>query len=82
MKICDKDHRHSPQFQTLPEDQGQEGRHRCAGCAYEEGLKKGESPSPHLEFDFTTLPYSQAGTVRHKSPYVAFAKGYLDGLGS
>jgi hypothetical protein len=27
-----------------------------------------------------SLPESQAGTVRHKSPHAAFAKGYQDGV--
>jgi hypothetical protein len=30
--------------------------------------------------DFDTLPKSQAGNQRHKSPHAAWALGYLDGV--
>ncbi len=30
--------------------------------------------------DLDSLPESQASKVRHKSPHVAFAKGYQDGV--
>ena len=34
--------------------------------------------SPILSLD--SLPESQAGTVRHKSPHAAYAAGYLAGV--
>ncbi len=39
--ICDKEHRHDPMFESLPDDQGGDGRHHCAGCAYEKGYADG-----------------------------------------
>ncbi len=33
--ICKKAHRHDFFFATLPKDQSDPARHRCAGCAYE-----------------------------------------------
>ncbi len=39
--ICEKEHRYDPQYNDLPVVQGGEGRHRCAGCAYERGYEDG-----------------------------------------
>ena len=68
---CEKQHRYDPQYNNLPVDQGGAGRHRCALC-----------PNPKLKFllDLDSLPESQAGTVRHKSPHAAYAAGYLAGV--
>ena len=33
-----------------------------------------------LDLDLDSLPESQAGTVRHKSPHAAYAAGYLAGV--
>lgn len=81
-KICDKDHRHDRSFERLPRDQGSVGRHVCAGCAYERGYDLGidEVTVLDVERELDDLPESQASAVRHKSPYVAFALGYADGL--
>ena len=38
---CRKNHRYAITFRTLPVDQGGFGRHKCAGCAYERGIRDG-----------------------------------------
>jgi hypothetical protein len=78
--LCQKDHRYLGLFNNLPYDQGGEGRHKCAGCAYERGMEQGERMQEQMNLDLNSLPESQAGTVRHKSPHAAFAQGYLDGV--
>ena len=79
--ICQKQHRYNPDFESLPNDQSHfNGRHKCAGCAYEHGYKLGTTKAQSLEIDFNVLPDSQAGAVRHRSVQAAFAKGYLDGV--
>lgn len=78
--ICNKNHRYLEEFQDLPDAQDNEngGRHICAGCAYEEGLKDGLDGNPR-KTDFSHLPFSQAGTVRHKSAKAAYDLGYDNG---
>ena len=61
---CEKQHRYDPQYNNLPVDQGGAGRHR----------------KEKLDLDLDSLPESQAGTVRHKSPHAAYAAGYLAGV--
>lgn len=78
--ICQKDHRRNNEFALLPNDQGGDGRHKCAGCAYEAGLETGRWLQTFLNINFDDLDESQAGTVRHKSPHAAFALGYLRGV--
>ena len=78
--ICDKNHRHDPRFESLPDDQGGAGRHRCAGCAYEKGYADGLERKEKIDLDLDSLPKSQAGTVRHKSPHAAYALGYQRGV--
>lgn len=81
MGICTRNHRHDPFFDSLPEDQSQfNGRHKCAGCAYDEGYRMGSQRIRIVHMNFDDLPNSQAGTVRHKSVQAAFAKGYSDGI--
>lgn len=79
---CQKEHRHDAHFSRLPKDQGSFGRHVCAGCAYERGYQLGiqKITAIDIESEFNGLLDSQASSVRHKSPYVAFAIGYADGL--
>lgn len=79
MTICHKNHRYDDVFAQLPDDQGGDGRHKCAGCAYEEGYKQGLLRT-RKSLDFEALPDSQAGMVRHKSPYEAFELGYSHGF--
>ena len=80
MAICNKEHRFSDTFSALPQDQGGQGRHKCAGCAYELGFNAGRNFEENIQINLNSLPESQAGTVRHKSPHAAFAQGYLDGV--
>ncbi|HCG7383723.1 TPA: hypothetical protein NJ378_004564 [Vibrio parahaemolyticus] len=78
---CQLDHRYNPILETLPPDQSKfNGRHKCAGCAYDHGYNQGRLRSQILSIDYTLLPDSQAGTGRHRSVQAAFAKGYLDGV--
>lgn len=80
MSICKQSHRYNTLFISLPHDQGGEGRHKCCGCAYDQGYQAGLTRTGQLWVDLATLPDSQAGTVRHKSPQAAFADGYRDGV--
>ncbi|MBL0908303.1 hypothetical protein [Pectobacterium carotovorum] len=80
MTICNKSHRYNTTFINLPDDQGGEGRHKCCGCAYDQGYQSGLSRTEQVWVNLHVLPDSQAGTVRHKSPQAAFAEGYRDGI--
>lgn len=81
MTICQKRHRYDvPEFEQLPADQGGDGRHRCAGCAFDLGVEHGRKREPSIAVDFDSLPDSQAGSVRHRSPHAAYALGYLKGV--
>ncbi|PXW43465.1 hypothetical protein DFO54_111151 [Erwinia sp. AG740] len=80
MSICHKSHRYHPFFSRLPDDQGGEGRHKCCGCAYNQGYQAGFTRSDQVWVNLSDLPDSQAGTVRHKSPQAAFAEGYRNGM--
>ncbi|MGF1713324.1 hypothetical protein L4D08_00225 [Photobacterium chitinilyticum] len=80
MSTCQSEHRHYPEFEQLPHDQGGMARHKCCGCAYERGYALGLEREEGLNIDIDSLPVSQAGTVRHKSPHAAFAMGYQDGI--
>ena len=78
---CQLEHRYNPEFESLPHDQSKfNGRHKCAGCAYDIGYLLGIEKESSININFDNLPDSQAGTVRHKSVQAAFAKGYLDGV--
>lgn len=77
--ICKKAHRYLDKLADLPESQKpDEGRHKCAGCAYEQGLEDGRNGNTkHLSYN--VLPESQAGTGRHKSVQAAYDLGYAEG---
>jgi len=78
--ICTDPHRYDSDFDVLPESQANsEGRHKCAGCAYDQGYSDGLA-RVEPNFDAEDLPYSQAGVVRHKSPHAAYNMGYADGM--
>lgn len=36
--ICKKSHRHDSMFDVLSANQGNVGRHKCCGCAYDKGM--------------------------------------------
>lgn len=78
MHICNKRHRYNPMFSVLPENQGQTGRHRCAGCAFELALlnKAAGIPASNNDSFLETIPFSQAGEVRHKDAYAAYQMAY------
>jgi hypothetical protein len=77
--ICKLEHRYRPEFVELQDDQSYPPRHKCCGCAYEQGLIDGEAGkarNPQID----SWPVSQAGTVRHKSALEAYQLGYEKGL--
>ena len=78
--ICNRDHRYLDEYDSLLEAQDNRhgARHICAGCAYEEGLRDGLSGNDR-KTDLSHLPFSQAGTVRHKDAKEAYDKGYNEG---
>jgi len=80
-KLCDSDHRYLELFEVLPDHQGDIGRHKCAGCAYELGMRHARMgiASATSNRVLRALPRSQAGTVRHKDAYAAYLMGYDDG---
>lgn len=77
MSICNKNHRYLSEYASLPDAQDNRNgdRHICAGCAYEEGLHDATNGLPR-KTDLSHLPYSQAGTVRHKDAKSAYDEGY------
>lgn len=80
---CNKNHDSvQDAMSELPHDQGGDGRHKCAACAYEKGYEDGLNLVTRIDLDelFETLEDSQARGQRHKSPHAAYAKGYLDGV--
>lgn len=80
--ICKQGHRHNPMFSGLPENQGQTGRHKCSGCAYDLGKWHAMIGVPKFSDDsvLAELPESQASQVRHKDAFTAYLMGYDYGL--
>ena len=78
---CGSDHRYFIMFAKLPECQGDVGRHKCAGCAYELGKRHAQKGIACATGAWVLghLPESQAGTVRHKDAFTAYLMGYKDG---
>lgn len=76
--ICKKNHRFNPMFSVLPENQGQTGRHRCAACAHELAMLNKAAGIPISQDDsfLKSIPFSQAGEVRHKDAYTAYQLVY------
>lgn len=82
MAWCKKSHRFNDKFKDLPDSQeffDQPIRHFCAGCAYEQGFNHAKNGYAR-QIRFDELDQSQAGTVRHKDPVVAYNWGYDEGL--
>lgn len=80
---CSRDHSDIQEImEKLPIDQGGDGRHKCAACAYDKGYAAGYSSEDSLSIDkvLEGLDYSQAGSQRHRSPRAAFALGYYKGV--
>lgn len=76
--ICNKNHRYAPILESLPDDQSGSGRHKCAGCAFEQGVLDGLNNNP-MNLDYESLNDSQAGSGRHKDVYEAYKLGYQKG---
>jgi hypothetical protein len=77
--VCKREHRYLPNLEGLPESQAGEGRHKCAGCAYEQGFDHAfDGQARNLIIDL--LDDSQAGTGRHKDIEAAYELGYSTGL--
>lgn len=75
--ICQKEHRYYEEFASLPyaQDNQNQGRHVCAGCAYEQGVRDGlDNNIKRTRFD--DLESSQAGNVRHRDPLASYDLGY------
>ena len=72
-------HKYDKKLEELPRHQGKQGRHLCAGCAYQQGYEDGEKrEEPNLKF--SKLLGTQGGTGRHKSVECAYCLGYIDGF--
>jgi len=78
--ICEREHRYIPILENLSESQAGPGRHKCAGCAYEQGQHDAEN-GDERHLDPRTLDESQAGTGRHIDVQAAYEMGYTLGLG-
>ncbi len=75
---CNKGHRNAPILESLPDSQSGIGRHKCAGCAYEQGVIDGLN-NALKRLDCNTLNDSQAGSGRHKDVFEAYELGYAKG---
>ena len=76
--ICKHAHRYDHSFLYLADNQGQTGRHKCSGCAYELGRHHALVGAPKAQNDSVLehTPDSQAGTVRLKDAFEAYLLGY------
>ncbi len=80
---CKKNHSDIQDImKVMPDDQGGDGRHKCAACAYEKGYQDGLHRKQLIDIEgvLDSLAESQAKAQRHKSPHAAYAKGYADGV--
>ncbi len=81
-EICNKKHRYAKRYKSLPkaQDNRNGGRHICAGCAFKAGKRDGKVLGlPRKNLEELHLPFSQAGTVRHKDAYAAYLRGFAKG---
>ena len=79
MPICQSEHRYLPILEDLPDSQDGDGRHKCTGCAFEQGRDdgfEGRERQPNLN----QWSESQAGTGRHKDVWAAYDLGFGLGL--
>lgn len=67
---------------NLSIDQGGTGQHKCAACAYEQGLVNCTELEEEIDLKnlFNPLDESQAKEQIHKSPHTAYVKGYFYGV--
>ena len=80
---CELEHTESDLIvRDLPISQGSFERHKCASCAYEQGVKNGKAKL--LNFDLkkfiSSLPESQKEYRRHRSALEAYSLGFFHGL--
>lgn len=79
---CEKNHNATDIIvKDLPINQGGDGRHKCASCAYEKGFENGKN---HIsQFDIllfiNNLPESQKGLRRHRDVFEAYELGFYHG---
>ena len=81
--ICKNPHRYDASFDYLADYQGQTGRHKCSGCAFELGRHHALVGAPKAKNDSVLeyIPDSQAGFVRHKDAFEAYNHGYNSVIG-
>lgn len=79
---CNKNHRYLEEFRDLPnaQDDVNNDRHKCAGCAYVQGILDALNGRPKAATLSESIPDSQAGQVRHKDAYKAYELGYAHGI--
>lgn len=77
---CKEKHVHRSGLRNLPKSTSDFGvQFMCARCAYAQGFKAGEAGTPAPTFDPASLSQDESGETRHKSAYVAWALGFLEG---
>lgn len=80
---CNKDHTQSDSVvKTLRISQGSFERHKCASCAYEQGMENGKKKILHFDVEdfISKLDESQKGDRRHRSALEAYTLGFFHGL--
>ena len=83
VKHCEENHANLEDIlSNIKHDQGGGSRHKCAGCAYNEGYKLGKEGTTEYDLKkiIDKLPFSQKLPERHRDPKEAFAEGYRHGL--
>ncbi len=76
---CQKDHTITDELiKHLTIDQGGTGRHKCAACAYEEGVNDSKAgiKKQQIELVNKKIAYSQKAKRRHRSTLEAYNLGY------
>lgn len=80
---CNKNHDVTDSIvKNLPISQGSFERHKCASCAYEQGLENGTKKLLNFDLEkfISNLKESQKGGRRHRSAIEAYTLGFFHGL--
>jgi hypothetical protein len=80
---CNKKHTETDLIvKDLPISQGSFERHKCASCAYEQGIKNGKKRTLNFDLEnfISNLEESQKGYRRHRSALEAYTLGFFHGL--
>jgi hypothetical protein len=80
---CNKDHTNTDLIvKDLPISQGSFERHKCASCAYEQGVENGGVKLLNFDLEkfISSLPESQKEYRRHRSALEAYSLGFFHGL--